>query len=225
MQVRRLAHAETLVLGQHGVERIAGFRDASFGLRIDRDPALPARGRGAPPALLLDQHLDRVAAVADDLGRPAHGRRDDLLVDHDDAQVLAAHVLLEDDLVASGAGRLYRRLERIGLAHVDADSRALLAARRLDDHGAVLGEKTGGLVAVGSLDLRRHRQPGPAQHAPCRGLVDAHAHRDRRRELAQRLAADDAAAAEAEPEIRVLGVDHLDIDAAPLCLADDDLCV
>ena len=70
--------------------------------------------------------------------------------------------------------------------------------------------------------LRRHLQPGLEHQPPRDRLVVAPAHRDRRRQLAQALAANHRTPAEAQREVPSLRIDHLDPDAAPPGLVDDD---
>jgi hypothetical protein len=81
------------------------------------------------------------------------------------------------------------------------------------------------VAAVAQGQLRRRAHAAGGEHAARHALVVAAAHRDRARQLGQRLAAADAAAAEAEPEVAEFGVQHLGVDAAPARLVDDDLCV
>src|SRR5690606_14294402 len=105
VQVGGAADGEGLVGFEDGLHGIAGVGDALAGVIVHRDAAFTAGRRGAAAALLFDQLGDGVPSGADDLGRTADGGCDDLLVDHDAAQVLAFDQLLQHDVVGYAAGR------------------------------------------------------------------------------------------------------------------------
>jgi hypothetical protein len=222
VQVGGLAHAQDLPVGQHRVKAAAGGADAAQGLVVERYPRFPARGGGAAPADLGDELAHRAAAVADDLGRPADGRRHQLEADHDEPQVLAARERFHQHPVAHPPGVLHRRRDRFGRVDAHRDAAPLLAARRLDHQRAVLGEEALDLGGILGFQLCGHRDPGlldePARHR----LVVADRHGDGARQVGQRLAAADAAPAIGQAEEAALGIDDLDADAAAARLVDDD---
>ena len=121
-----------------------------------------------------------------------------------------------------GAGVLDGPFDLLGRRQPDGDPLALLAARRLDDDAAVLVQETAARLGVAIRQLRRHANAGGLDDAPGDALVVADRHGDGRGELGERLAAAHGAPAIGEAEETSLGVDHLDGDAAPARLVDDD---
>jgi hypothetical protein len=86
---------------------------------------------------LVDQLLDRVDAVADDMGGHALGNRDQLAVDHQDAVVIALEELLDDDVAALGLAQRFVEAEAELLLRLDADgdAAAVIASSGLGDQG------------------------------------------------------------------------------------------
>jgi hypothetical protein len=107
-------------------------------VRVDLDPGHHLFVADAATRILvhlLDQLLDRVHAVADDMGGDALGDRDQLAVDHQDAVVVALEELLDDDVAALGlAQRLVEaEAELLFRSDADRDAAAVIAVERLGD--------------------------------------------------------------------------------------------
>lgn len=100
---------------------------------------------------------------ADDARRAAHGCRHDLVVNDDNAQILALNQLFENYGVAHGVRLFKRSLQRFGGADIDAHTRALFPARGLNHDPPVARQE----AEVGVKRLRgllfRDVQPGFGQ--------------------------------------------------------------
>src|SRR5690606_37979274 len=105
------------------------------------------------------------------------------------AQVLPFDELLEDDLLAECGRTPHGRIELVGIGDIHADAASLLAARGLDDERTVTLEELEVLLLAACAPLLRHAHADPAHQPLGHELVVAAAHRDRARQLAQRLAA------------------------------------
>ena len=224
VQVRRPPDADPLTVGRDVVHGVPGVGHDLLGGLVQGDPRLTAGGPLTPPAGRLHQLADGVPAVAEDLRRPPHGRRDDLPVDDDDAQVVAVHQFLDEHVGAELQCDRDRPLQPVVVAHADGDPAALLAPRGLDHDAADLRHQRGrrGEVAVGGHgaagDPDRRPLHDPAGHP----LVVAAAHRHRGGELRQRLAGEHRAPADRQPHLAPLRIGHLDPDPAAQRLLGDD---
>ncbi len=156
---------------------------------------------------------------------PAHGGRHHPVVDDDDAQVLPGDHLLEQHPRGIALRLLECGFELVRFTDVQGDPPALLALGRLDHHPLVFGEEGQVALALARRALGRHAQARGAQQLERHRLVLAAAHGDGRGQLAQRFTAHHRTPAELEPEVAVGRVQHLDRDAAPARLVDDDLRV
>ena len=222
VQVGGLAHLQHLPVGRDRIPSMTRLGNTTLRLRIHGDGTLAAGGRAAPPALGLDQLAHGLPAVTDHLGGLADGGGNHLEVDDHDAQVVALHELLEDHGIAVAPGTADGPLQALRVADIDADPRPLLAPGRLDHDPLEPGQERLGLVQGLHPGLLRHPQARPAQHPMGDRLVVAAAHGDGGGQLAQGFPADDAPTPEHQGEIARGGIDHLDADAPPTGLVDDD---
>ena len=104
------AFRQHVVVGPPGLAHGAGLVPASGGMR------LAASGRGAAASLCLDQFEHRVLTGSDHLCGLSDGGRDDLAVDHHQAQVVAARPLLDQHL-GQCYGSRECRVEFVGSVH------------------------------------------------------------------------------------------------------------
>lgn len=81
------------------------------------------------------------APVANDFGGPANRRRDHLVADDDDAQVLAGVEAFQQHAAVELARQFDGFLHLLDAAQIDGDALALLTVHWLDHHAAMLGEK------------------------------------------------------------------------------------
>ena len=172
----------------------------------------------------LDQLGDGVRAVADDVRRHPLGDGDHLVVDDQDAVVLAGDERLDHDL--AGAALAVRGRE--GLVHggfigkIDHDAAAVVAVERLEDHRVAdaprrLGGFVGGADDVGA----RHGDADLVQQAVGQLLVAGDVDRDVRRRAGD--GGPDALLVRAVAELDE-GAPRIEAqhgDAAPLRLGDD----
>ena len=197
-------------------------------LRVDGDAGEDLLVADAAAGILvgdLDQLGDGVRAVADDVSRHPLGDGDDLIVDDQDAIVLAGDEGLDDDVAAAA---LAARAIGIGLAHlrfvgeIDHHAAAMIAVERLQ-HDRV-AEAAGGvdrLVDGADDGGARHGDADLVQQAVGQLLVAGDVDRD-----VGRLAGDGGpdpllVGAVAELDERAAGIEAQDGDAAPLRLGDD----
>ena len=128
---------------------------------------------------LLDQLLDRLAAVAHDVARHAARDRHQLAVDHEHAVVEALDEALDDDRAAAFARVIEGRAHLIVVRQADRDALAVVGVERLCDHGvADLVRRAHGLRRVVDQLLARNRQPQVAEDAVGLLLVGSQLHRD-----------------------------------------------
>jgi hypothetical protein len=115
-----------------------------------------------------------------------------------------------------GAVHLARR------AQVDLHAPALFATGRFHDDAAMAVQEGGHLGVGAHQGLLGQAQPGGIEHLARHALVVAAAHRHRRGEVGERLAAAHGAPAMREAEEAVLGVLQFHTDAAAARLVDED---
>ena len=116
---------------------------------------------------------------ADDLRGPAQRGGHHLVVDHDQAQVVARGALLDQHVGMLLTGPGQRRVELLGIVDADGDALALLAAGRLDHDVADLGEERVVLLVEGGQPSSGDDDPGLGDDATGQSLVVASAHRHR----------------------------------------------
>src|SRR5699024_2686175 len=153
-----------------------------------------------------DQLADGGGPVADDAGRAADGGGDELLVDDDQAQILALEVALEDDLVRDPARALDGGLDLVPRGEADRDALALLAAHGLDDDAAMFRQEGRARLRIAARHLGGDAHAGGLDDAPRDALVVADRHGDGGGELRERLATAHRAAAMGQAEEAALGV-------------------
>src|SRR5690606_7280633 len=222
VQIGGAAYSQRDAVGQNRVEVVAGFGDGVDGDVVERDGGLtPGRGRTAA-AVRLDQLGDGVPTGAVHRRGTTDRRGDDLVPDHDDAQVFTGDALLDQHVHAVRPGELDGTLQGVGIADPDGDAPALLTPRGLDHHLAYLGQQRAiGFLVTGQLPAC-DVQPGPLEDPACGQFVVAAAHRDRGGQLRQRLPGDDAATAVSQAYLAAVDVGGLDVNAPPAGFVGDD---
>src|SRR5690606_29705400 len=159
---------------------------------------------------------------AHDLGPAPDGGGDEAVVDDQQPQVLALDHLLDEHGFVDAARAVDRRPQLVERPDAHRDAPALLAARRLDDHAAMLAEEAALTRRVAGRHLLRYVHARCRDNAARHRLVIADGHGDRRRQVGQAFATPDAAPAVAEAEHAAGRVDQVDLDASPHGLVDDD---
>src|SRR5690606_650277 len=115
------AHA----LGRYGIDRHFLLAQNAEGDLVETD--LGQRGRVAIAALRVEvdrihQLLDGVLTVADDIGRFAAGGGDQLVADHQHAEIVAGQVALDHDVLAEAARELVASGYLLLAEQIDADA-------------------------------------------------------------------------------------------------------
>src|SRR5690606_16555987 len=213
---------QTLAGRQHAVVVEAGTVQRAQGFGVLRDTALATGGGLTTAALSVDQFADAVETIADDLGRSTDRCGHYLVADHQDAQIIAFVIALQQHALIEYAGAFDGFLHFNCRTQVDRHTLALLAIHRLDHYRPVLGEEGGIVFGAARQALGRHAETDARQGAMGQALVLAQGHAHGAGEVAQRLPAPNAPAAMAEGEQSGLGVIHLHLDAAAQGLVDDD---
>ncbi len=214
VQIRRLAHRQTVARREHIIKSIAMRGKGALRLTVERYPAFAPGCGGAPATLALDQIPDRMMPVADNSCRLANRGRDDLAGNDDDAKIGTGDELLDEHFVADLPGRGDGARDFIFRGQIDEHAATLLAPRRFDDDPTVAFQKRRGLRRRRQAKLLGHAQPGLRDNAARQCLVVATGHRHRAGHFRQRFAACDRAPAIGQPEDSGFGILDLDRDAS-----------
>ncbi len=222
MQVGSAAHLDPAARRQDVIQGKTRRADTAFGLAIKGNDRLAIGRCGPPSAQPLDQVAHRLFTVAMDRWPLAQGCSHNFAADDDDPQVIAWRERLDQHVGAIGPRRLDGRIEIGLLADIDGNTAPLFAARRLDDDRTGPVKQISRGLAIVAVNGFRNRQADLGHQPPRHRLVVAAAHRDCARQLAEGLAADDGPPAMRQTEEAALGIEHINGDAAPPGLVDND---
>ncbi len=128
----------------------------------------------------------------------------------------------QNDASVELAGLFDGALHVFNGAQINRDALTLLTVQRLDHDLPVLFEKRQIIVCVACPLLCGQAQAGGLQGTMGQALVLTQGHAHRAGQIAQRLAATDAATAVAEGEQPGIGIIYLHVNAAPMGFLDND---
>ncbi len=222
MQVGRLADLDRLAFRQNGFKVIASGLQAADRLLVDRDAGFAAGCRGPASRLCFDQIADAGPAVSEDFGGPANGRRHHLVIDHHQAQVVAGHAFLDQDVIGECLCGVHRCQHLIEFCQADRYSFSLLASRRFDDHRTVRLEKRFGFRSVSGKHLFRNGQTRFGNNSLGHRFVIADRHGDAACEVGQGFPTTNGAATIGQAEESAFSVENFRTNAPPPGLVEDD---
>ncbi len=174
-QVRVIAQDYARALGRHGL-----CRQALLGQRGERDVVKADLGQRGCVAFatarvavhFLDQLAHGMRAIADHLRRVAARGGDEVLADHQQTEVVARNIALDDHIRTDVRGNFVSCHHLLARADAHGHALALVAVARLHDHGR--GDFLRGfprLLGAAHRTAERHRHAGRMQQALGQVLV------------------------------------------------------